>query len=228
MDLKGDSIVAQLCKWARNRWRWLQKSSPVDHPISHQCWSITVRQYCHRAACFYFWGIFLFTFFRFLFLLLASNQFPIYFQHFWHPLGVEFLAAPANDFSLFCGVWSLMVSPENTNWLYDYGFDDIPVPGGNFSGPTSGFSWPAQAFIGSSNVRWCFRFYLIFNRQGLCLWEVLVNLLLVYCFEFFHSSLFMVSSSSSSSHCVLEILIIVLFIDDSYNWISLIGLDTLR
>ncbi|KAK4491972.1 hypothetical protein RD792_002756 [Penstemon davidsonii] len=30
-----------------------------------------------------------------------------------------------------------MVSPENTNWLYDYGFEDISVPNGNFS-------WPMQ------------------------------------------------------------------------------------
>ncbi|KAK4484415.1 hypothetical protein RD792_007002 [Penstemon davidsonii] len=34
-----------------------------------------------------------------------------------------------------------MVSPENTNWLYDYGFEDIPVP-----------IWPMQALNGSSNV----------------------------------------------------------------------------
>ncbi|KAK4398470.1 Transcription factor ILR3 [Sesamum angolense] len=45
-----------------------------------------------------------------------------------------------------------MVSPENTNWLYDYGFDDIHVPDGNFSAPASGFSWPVQALNGSSNV----------------------------------------------------------------------------
>ncbi|KAL3647092.1 Transcription factor ilr3 [Castilleja foliolosa] len=45
-----------------------------------------------------------------------------------------------------------MVSPENTNWLYDYGFDDIPVPGGTFSAPNSGFPWPGQALNGSSNV----------------------------------------------------------------------------
>ncbi|KAF5730591.1 transcription factor ILR3-like [Tripterygium wilfordii] len=36
-----------------------------------------------------------------------------------------------------------MVSPENTNWLSDFGFmDDIPVPG---------FNWPVKALNGSSN-----------------------------------------------------------------------------
>ncbi|KAL3850816.1 hypothetical protein ACJIZ3_012698 [Penstemon smallii] len=38
-----------------------------------------------------------------------------------------------------------MVSPENTNWLYDYGFEDISVPNGNFS-------WPMQGLNVSSNV----------------------------------------------------------------------------
>ncbi|KAG8386195.1 hypothetical protein BUALT_Bualt03G0123700 [Buddleja alternifolia] len=45
-----------------------------------------------------------------------------------------------------------MVSPENTNWLYDYGFEDIPVPDANFSAPNPGFSWPVQALNGSVNV----------------------------------------------------------------------------
>ncbi|KAF5478818.1 hypothetical protein F2P56_005348 [Juglans regia] len=46
-----------------------------------------------------------------------------------------------------------MVSPENTNWLYDYDLiDDIPVPDGNFSASNPGFSWPAQALNGSPNV----------------------------------------------------------------------------
>ncbi|XP_059662537.1 transcription factor ILR3-like isoform X1 [Cornus florida] len=46
-----------------------------------------------------------------------------------------------------------MGSPENTNWLFDYGLiEDISVPDGNFSAPTSGFSWPVQALNGSSNV----------------------------------------------------------------------------
>ncbi|PIN02355.1 hypothetical protein CDL12_25132 [Handroanthus impetiginosus] len=45
-----------------------------------------------------------------------------------------------------------MVSPENTNWLYDYGIEDIHVHDGNFSAPSSGFSWPTQALNGSSNV----------------------------------------------------------------------------
>lgn len=48
-----------------------------------------------------------------------------------------------------------MVSPENTNWLYDYDLiDDIPVADGNFSASNPGFSWPAQALNGSSNVRY--------------------------------------------------------------------------
>jgi hypothetical protein len=49
-----------------------------------------------------------------------------------------------------------MVSPENTNWLYDYGvIDDIPVPEGNFSAPNAvGFSWSVQGVNGSSNVRY--------------------------------------------------------------------------
>lgn len=39
-----------------------------------------------------------------------------------------------------------MVSPENTNWLFDYGLmEDIAVP-------ASGFSWPVQPLDGSSNV----------------------------------------------------------------------------
>lgn len=47
-----------------------------------------------------------------------------------------------------------MVSPENTNWLFDYGLiDDITVPDGNFTAPASGFNWPLQALNGSSNVR---------------------------------------------------------------------------
>ncbi|KAK6154394.1 hypothetical protein DH2020_008642 [Rehmannia glutinosa] len=44
-----------------------------------------------------------------------------------------------------------MVSPENTNWLYDYGFEDIAVPDGNFCAPNSEFAWPIQALNGSSN-----------------------------------------------------------------------------
>ncbi|GMP52642.1 hypothetical protein CsSME_00018371 [Camellia sinensis var. sinensis] len=43
-----------------------------------------------------------------------------------------------------------MVSPEHTNWLFDYGLiEDISVPDPNFSAPTSGFCWPLNA---SSNV----------------------------------------------------------------------------
>lgn len=46
-----------------------------------------------------------------------------------------------------------MVSPENTNWLFDYGLiDDIPVPDGNFHVSSSGFSWPAQPINSSSTV----------------------------------------------------------------------------
>lgn len=47
-----------------------------------------------------------------------------------------------------------MVSPENTNWLFDYGLiDDIPVPDGNFSAPNGGFNWPLPALNnGSSEV----------------------------------------------------------------------------
>ncbi|CAI0436530.1 unnamed protein product [Linum tenue] len=38
-----------------------------------------------------------------------------------------------------------MVSPENTNWIMEYGLiDDISVPDANFSVPVNGFSWPVQ------------------------------------------------------------------------------------
>lgn len=46
-----------------------------------------------------------------------------------------------------------MVSPENTNWLMEYGLiDETPVLDTNFSVPVSGFSWPVQTLNGSSNV----------------------------------------------------------------------------
>nr|GLL22603.1 transcription factor ILR3-like [Ipomoea trifida] len=45
-----------------------------------------------------------------------------------------------------------MVSPENTNWLYDYGVEDITAPDANFSGLGTGFSWPVQPLNGSSTV----------------------------------------------------------------------------
>ncbi|KAF5948774.1 hypothetical protein HYC85_014731 [Camellia sinensis] len=46
-----------------------------------------------------------------------------------------------------------MVSPENTNWLFDYGLiEDIAVPDANFSAPASGFGWPMQPLNASSNV----------------------------------------------------------------------------
>ncbi|GAV90928.1 HLH domain-containing protein [Cephalotus follicularis] len=45
-----------------------------------------------------------------------------------------------------------MASPENTNWLFDYGvIDDIPVPDPNFSVPVTGFSWPVHSLNGPTN-----------------------------------------------------------------------------
>ena len=46
-----------------------------------------------------------------------------------------------------------MVSPETTNWIYNYGLiEDIAVPDGNFAAPTSGFSWSMpQPLNASSN-----------------------------------------------------------------------------
>ncbi|CAH9107951.1 unnamed protein product [Cuscuta epithymum] len=35
-----------------------------------------------------------------------------------------------------------MVSQENTDWLYDYGVEDIPIPDANFSGLGTGFCLP--------------------------------------------------------------------------------------
>ncbi|KAL3333462.1 hypothetical protein AABB24_033509 [Solanum stoloniferum] len=45
-----------------------------------------------------------------------------------------------------------MVSPESTNWLYDYGFEDSSVPDSNFSASASGFNWPVQNLNCSTNV----------------------------------------------------------------------------
>ncbi|KAK4714840.1 hypothetical protein R3W88_020747 [Solanum pinnatisectum] len=45
-----------------------------------------------------------------------------------------------------------MVSPESTNWLYDYGFEDSSVPDSNFSASASGFNWPVQNLNCSRNV----------------------------------------------------------------------------
>ncbi|KDP39043.1 hypothetical protein JCGZ_00800 [Jatropha curcas] len=46
-----------------------------------------------------------------------------------------------------------MVSPENMNWLADYGLiDETPVLDANFSVPVSGFSWPVQTLNGSSDA----------------------------------------------------------------------------
>ncbi|XP_023747912.1 transcription factor ILR3 [Lactuca sativa] len=45
-----------------------------------------------------------------------------------------------------------MVSPENTNWIYEYGLiDDIAVPDANYTLPVSGFSWPIQATLNGSS-----------------------------------------------------------------------------
>lgn len=45
-----------------------------------------------------------------------------------------------------------MVSPENTNWIYDYGLiEDIQVPDANFTTlPASGFTWPIQPTFSSN------------------------------------------------------------------------------
>lgn len=46
-----------------------------------------------------------------------------------------------------------MVSPESTNWLFDYAMiDDIPVPDENFQVSSSGFAWPVQPITGSAAV----------------------------------------------------------------------------
>ncbi|GAB4849611.1 Transcription factor ilr3 [Ancistrocladus abbreviatus] len=46
-----------------------------------------------------------------------------------------------------------MVSPENANWMFDYGLiEDIPVPDDNFSAHNSGFNWPLQALNEAPNV----------------------------------------------------------------------------
>lgn len=57
----------------------------------------------------------------------------------------------------FFGVSFDMVSPETTNWLYEYGLiEDIPVPDSNFANTNSGFAWtPMQALNTSANVRYC-------------------------------------------------------------------------
>lgn len=57
-------------------------------------------------------------------------------------------------FHLLAGDWSEMVSPESTNWLYDYGFEDSCVPDSNFSASASGFNWSVQNLNGSRNVRY--------------------------------------------------------------------------
>ncbi|KAL0553792.1 hypothetical protein IC582_007696 [Cucumis melo] len=46
-----------------------------------------------------------------------------------------------------------MVSPENPNWLFDYGLiEDIPVPDGNFPVTSSSFSWAIQTFNGAHDT----------------------------------------------------------------------------
>jgi hypothetical protein len=42
-----------------------------------------------------------------------------------------------------------MVSPENTNWLFDYSLIDDT----NFPVSSSAFNWPVQPIPGSSSVR---------------------------------------------------------------------------
>lgn len=50
-----------------------------------------------------------------------------------------------------------MASSETSNWLFDYGImEDIAPPGGEFSGPATGFGWPSQPINGSANARWVF------------------------------------------------------------------------
>ncbi|KAD3066962.1 hypothetical protein R6Q59_018877 [Mikania micrantha] len=45
-----------------------------------------------------------------------------------------------------------MVSPENTNWIYDYGLiEDISLPDGGFTVPGSGFSWQFQPNLNASS-----------------------------------------------------------------------------
>ncbi|XP_024977043.1 transcription factor ILR3-like [Cynara cardunculus var. scolymus] len=49
-----------------------------------------------------------------------------------------------------------MVSPENTNWIYDYGLiDDIAVPVGNLLTPACVSSWPMQAALNGSASNPC-------------------------------------------------------------------------
>ncbi|XP_022139711.1 transcription factor ILR3-like [Momordica charantia] len=46
-----------------------------------------------------------------------------------------------------------MVSPENPNWLFDYGLiDNIPVPDANFPVTSSSFSWAVQPLNGTPDV----------------------------------------------------------------------------
>lgn len=65
-----------------------------------------------------------------------------------------------------------MVSPETTNWLFDYALiDDIPVPDdANFSAPTAGFSWSMQPFNASSDVRFYFSL-IFFDFPVLSVWQ---------------------------------------------------------
>nr|QOJ43721.1 bHLH transcription factor [Dracaena cambodiana] len=47
-----------------------------------------------------------------------------------------------------------MASPENSNWGFDYPLiDDIPVPGGDFGVPGSGFFWTPQGISCTSSAR---------------------------------------------------------------------------
>nr|AEJ88330.1 putative MYC protein [Tamarix hispida] len=45
-----------------------------------------------------------------------------------------------------------MASLENSNWIFDYPLEDIPLPVANYDAPNSGFNWPVPALNGPSNV----------------------------------------------------------------------------
>nr|WIE96141.1 basic helix-loop-helix transcription factor [Loropetalum chinense var. rubrum] len=46
-----------------------------------------------------------------------------------------------------------MVSPENSNWIFDYGLlEDIPVPGGDLPSLELGFNWPSHNFTGPTDL----------------------------------------------------------------------------
>ncbi|KAK9133585.1 hypothetical protein Scep_013113 [Stephania cephalantha] len=46
-----------------------------------------------------------------------------------------------------------MASPENLNWIYEYGpIEDMPVLGGDFAPPSAAFNWPSQTINNSASV----------------------------------------------------------------------------